>query len=85
METIKVFLRNLATTSGSQNNLFKRTLLKEYLQVVVLDYLYSHKNTDLDAGSVRLDLEQFIEDERFPGNLGKNIKEILLREVKDKL
>ena len=42
METIKVFLRNLVTTSGSKNNLFKRTLLKEYLQIVILDYLYSH-------------------------------------------
>ena len=42
METIKIFLRNLVMTSGSKNNLFKRTLLKEYLQVIVLDYLYSH-------------------------------------------
>lgn len=42
METVKIFLRNLVMTSESKNNLFKRTLLKEYLQVIVLDYLYSH-------------------------------------------
>jgi len=42
METIKIFLRNLVTTSPSTNNLYKRSLLKEYLQVVVLDYLYAH-------------------------------------------
>lgn len=42
METLKVFLRNLLLSSKAKNNLFKRNLLKEYLQVIVLDYIYSH-------------------------------------------
>ncbi len=42
METLKIYLRNLTETSGAGNILFRRNLLKEYLQVVVLDYLYSH-------------------------------------------
>ena len=42
MEALKIYLGNLAEHSGAQNLLFRRNLLKEYLQVVVLDYLYSH-------------------------------------------
>lgn len=42
METIKPVLKNLISESASRNNLFKRNLIKEYLQVVVLDFLYSH-------------------------------------------
>lgn len=42
METLEIYLHNIVTTSGTKNILFKRNLLKEYLQVVVLDYLYSH-------------------------------------------
>ncbi len=42
METLKIYLSSLAEASGRQNMLFRRNLLKEYLQVVVLDYLYSH-------------------------------------------
>ena len=42
METIKPILVNIISESPSRNNLFKRNLLKEYLQVVVLDFIYSH-------------------------------------------
>lgn len=42
METIKQFLKDLILKSDSANNLFKRNLLKEYLQIVVLDFIYSH-------------------------------------------
>lgn len=42
MELIKNYLKRLVRESPSQNNLFKRNLLKEYLQIVVLDYIYSH-------------------------------------------
>ncbi|MDD5454662.1 MAG: nucleotidyl transferase AbiEii/AbiGii toxin family protein [Candidatus Ratteibacteria bacterium] len=42
METLKTFLNDLLTKSASTNRLFKRNLLKEYLQVVVLDFIYSH-------------------------------------------
>ena len=42
METLKIFLNDLLTKSVSRNQLFKRNLLKEYLQVVVLDFIYSH-------------------------------------------
>jgi len=44
METVKIFLKNLITKSASRNNIFKRNLLKEYLQVLVLDFIYSHPN-----------------------------------------
>lgn len=42
MEKTSLFLKNLIATSTSLNNLFKRNILKEYLQVVVLDFIYSH-------------------------------------------
>lgn len=42
METIKPVLKNIINESPSKNNMFKRNLLKEYLQIVVLDFLYSH-------------------------------------------
>ena len=42
METIKPVLANLISESPSRNNLYKRNLLKEYLQIVVLDFIYSH-------------------------------------------
>jgi predicted nucleotidyltransferase component of viral defense system len=44
METIKPVLASIISESPSRNNLFKRTLLKEYLQIVVLDFIYSHKD-----------------------------------------
>jgi hypothetical protein len=44
METIKPILTDLISESPSRNNLFKRNLLKEYLQIVVLDFIYSHKD-----------------------------------------
>jgi predicted nucleotidyltransferase component of viral defense system len=42
METIKPVLVNIISESPSRNNLFKLNLLKEYLQIVVLDFIYSH-------------------------------------------
>lgn len=42
METIKPILNNIISESPSKNNMFKRNLLKEYLQIVVLDFIYSH-------------------------------------------
>ena len=44
METAKIFLEDLIEKSASKNNVFKRNILKEYLQVLVLDFLYSHKD-----------------------------------------
>ena len=41
IESIKPVLINIISESPSRNNLFKRNLLKEYLQIVVLDFLYS--------------------------------------------
>lgn len=38
----KFFLRDLLAKSVSKNKLFLRNLLKEYLQIVVLDFIYSH-------------------------------------------
>jgi len=42
METIKPILLNIISESPSRNNLLKRNLCKEYLQIVVLDFIYSH-------------------------------------------
>lgn len=42
MEILKPSLKNLISESTSSNDLFKRNLLKEYLQVVVLDFIYAH-------------------------------------------
>ena len=42
METIKPVLASIINESPSRHNLFKRNLLKEYLQIVVLDFIYSH-------------------------------------------
>lgn len=42
MEITKPYLKNLLANSPSDNNLFRRNLLKEYLQIVVLDFIYSH-------------------------------------------
>ncbi|MCX5809626.1 MAG: nucleotidyl transferase AbiEii/AbiGii toxin family protein [Proteobacteria bacterium] len=44
METIKPVLASIISESPSRNNLFKRNLLKEYLQIVVLNFIYSHKD-----------------------------------------
>jgi len=42
METIKPILASILSESPSRNNLLKRNLCKEYLQIVVLDFIYSH-------------------------------------------
>lgn len=42
MEAVKVFLKDLIEESKSPSNVFKRNILKEYLQVLVLDFIYSH-------------------------------------------
>ncbi|MBA4418137.1 MAG: hypothetical protein C0392_09545 [Syntrophus sp. (in: bacteria)] len=44
MEIIKPILASIISESPSRNNLFKRNLLKEYLQIVVLGFIYSHKD-----------------------------------------
>lgn len=44
MNTVKAFLKNLINESSSENNLFKRNMLKEYLQVVILDFIYSNSD-----------------------------------------
>ncbi len=41
MEETKTILRNLIAKSDTNNKLFKRNILKEYLQVLVLDFIYS--------------------------------------------
>lgn len=41
MEELKPALKRLVTEAPSSNALFRRNILKEYLQIVVLDYLYS--------------------------------------------
>lgn len=42
MEAVKAFLKDLIEESKSPSNVFKRNILKEYLQVFVLDFIYSH-------------------------------------------
>lgn len=42
MESTKLFLKDLIKNSAAANTAFKRNILKEYLQILVLDYLYSH-------------------------------------------
>jgi hypothetical protein len=42
METIKPALVSIISESPSRNNLYKRNLIKAYLQIVVLDFMYSH-------------------------------------------
>ncbi len=37
-----MLLKDLLVRSDSHNNVFKRNLLKEYLQIFVLDFIYSH-------------------------------------------
>lgn len=43
-EQLKIFLSELLNKSGSPSRVFKRNLLKEYLQILVLDFIYSHKD-----------------------------------------
>jgi predicted nucleotidyltransferase component of viral defense system len=43
METIKIFLKDLIEKSPSKNKIFKRNILKEYLQIFILDFIYSHE------------------------------------------
>lgn len=43
METTKKYLKNLINKAASENKLFKRNLVKKYLQILVLDFIYSHK------------------------------------------
>lgn len=42
METTKAILLALARSSQSKNKIFKRNILREYLQIVVLNFVYSH-------------------------------------------
>lgn len=42
MEEVKTVLKNLINKEIDQNRIFKRNILKEYLQILVLDFIYSH-------------------------------------------
>lgn len=42
MEITKPFLQHILQTAASTNLLFKRSLVKEYLQILVLQFIYSH-------------------------------------------
>ncbi len=42
MEELKPTLKRLLSETPSSKVLFRRNVLKEYLQIVILDYLYSH-------------------------------------------
>lgn len=42
METAKAILLALARSSKSENKIFKRNILKEYLQVAVLNFVYAY-------------------------------------------
>jgi predicted nucleotidyltransferase component of viral defense system len=41
MELIKIFLTKLIRDSASENKVFRRNLLKNYLQILVLDFIYA--------------------------------------------
>ncbi|MBI5621047.1 nucleotidyl transferase AbiEii/AbiGii toxin family protein [Candidatus Gottesmanbacteria bacterium] len=43
-ERLKIFLLNLLEESVSASKIFKRNLLKEYLQILILDFIYGHKD-----------------------------------------
>lgn len=38
----KIFLKTILQQADSHNRIFRRNLLKEYLQILVLDFIYSH-------------------------------------------
>ncbi|HAI74012.1 MAG TPA: hypothetical protein DCS28_03495 [Candidatus Moranbacteria bacterium] len=42
MERLKEELKNLLQNSSSKSALYNRNLLKDYLQILVLDFIYSH-------------------------------------------
>jgi len=43
MELIKLFLTKLIRDSASDNKVFRRNLLKNYLQILVLDFIYANR------------------------------------------
>lgn len=43
MELIKIFLTKLIRDSASDNKVFRRNLLKNYLQILVLDFIYADR------------------------------------------
>lgn len=40
---IKNYLKNLLTLESDQNILYQRNILKEYLQIIILSFIYSHQ------------------------------------------
>lgn len=42
MEYIKSILENILSESGISNSAFKRNLIKEYLQIFILEFIYAH-------------------------------------------
>jgi hypothetical protein len=48
METLKPILKNLINSSSSSDKAFKMNIVKEYLQIIVLDFIYSnHKYSEM--------------------------------------
>jgi len=43
MEAILAVMEKLISESASQNRVFKRNILKDYLQILVLDFIYSNR------------------------------------------
>lgn len=43
MEITKAFLADLLIKSPAETKVFQRNILKEYLQIFILDFIYSHK------------------------------------------
>jgi hypothetical protein len=79
MEITKIFLKNLIDNSNAQNKLFQRNLIKEYLQILVLNFIYSdpkYSQLTFYGGSCLahcFDLPRLSEDLDFV-DLNKNIK-----------
>lgn len=78
MEAIKKNLENLINKSKIENKLFKRNILKEYLQILVLDFIYSNSKYSkmfFYGGSCLahcFDLDRLLEDLDFV-DIKKNI------------
>lgn len=87
LDYIKILLQERETASS----IFKRNLVKEYLQVLILSFLYSHedyRNLVFYGGSslrhcyglprLSEDLEGLIENQKFIDALKDNIKGALI-------
>ena len=89
MEKAKVIIKNIVSINSDKTFFYKRNLIKECLQVFVLDYIYSHKkyNSLIFYGGSCLSqcysLPRLSEDLDFV-DISKNIKiEKLAKDLKD--